>query len=178
MNLGLELGQVRLVPHCDEWASEYAQEAVALRRVLRDAALDIQHIGSTAVPGLPAKPILDLGVAIRSMAEVDALVPALLALGYADMGEFGVPGRRFFAKGNPRTHHLHIVAQDSEHWSRYLLFRDYLRNCPSAAQHYSTMKQSLAKRYAKNREAYTAAKSKFIEGAVATASADRIFPHS
>jgi GrpB-like predicted nucleotidyltransferase (UPF0157 family) len=167
--LGLEHGQVRLVPHCEDWASEYAQEEDALRRILGTKIIDVQHIGSTAVPGLAAKPILDLSIAVKSMSEVDGLIPLLAMHGYEDMGEFGVPGRRFFAKGEPRTHHLHIVAEDSDHWSRYLLFRDYLRSSPDIARHYSTMKQSLAKQYAENRAAYTAAKSKFIERTVADA---------
>ncbi len=124
--------------------------------------LDVQHIGSTSIPGMPAKPILDIGVAVANFEEAVRCIPLMEQLGYSYKGENGIPRRHYFVKGEPRTHHLHMLEAASEEWKNHLLFRDYLRGNAEAARAYANLKRQLAASFAADREAYQTGKERFI----------------
>jgi GrpB-like predicted nucleotidyltransferase (UPF0157 family) len=144
----------------------YEEEKERILAALGPAVIAIEHIGSTAVPGLAAKPIIDIMLGIRTLDEVPALYGPLAGIGweYAPEFELIIPERRFFRKGpeESRTHHLHMVEYGDEFWVRHLLFRDYLRSHPEVANDYEQLKRTLAERYATDRPAYTEAKTDFI----------------
>ncbi len=156
-----------LVKYDPDWVRQFDEEAFRLREVLSSSLLvRIDHFGSTAIPGLTAKPIIDILVGVNSLEEArtEAVSP-LESIGYAFWSHNPDPDHFFFAKGLPpaphRTHHVHMVRTESPFYER-LLFRDYLRDHPDEAQRYSALKQDLAARFSQDREAYTQAKSDFI----------------
>ena len=161
--LGLKRGTVVLCPHDPEWETEAEKAIRLLREVFGEAAVDIRHVGSTAVRGICAKPILDLAVGVKEPASVDALVPALAACGVIDRGEER-PGERLFVIGSEdvRTHHIHVVLYDSVPWKKYILFRDYMNALPEKAAEYDRLKGTLAERFPDDRASYTAGKAAFI----------------
>jgi GrpB-like predicted nucleotidyltransferase (UPF0157 family) len=134
--------------------------------------LAIEHVGSTAICGLSAKPIIDIAVAVREIAYASKCVTLLEQIGYEYRGEQGITGRHFFAKGDPRTHHLHMVELSSDFWVGHLLFRNYLRQHRETAEEYERLKRDLAQKHKENREAYTEGKVPFIEGVVKAARSD------
>ena len=162
--LGLERDKVSLSPHQEVWARLFEEEKRRLEGV-GEGVLDIQHVGSTAVPGLKAKPILDIAVAVENFEEAFVLVPATERLGYTYRGENGIARRHYFVKGPPngRTHHIHMFEEDNEEWTKHLLFRDYLRTHPETVSAYQALKEDLARRYSEDREAYTDGKHEFIQ---------------
>jgi GrpB-like predicted nucleotidyltransferase (UPF0157 family) len=169
--LGLGRGTVQVVPYTSVWSSLFQAEFKRLAHTLGSLALDIQHIGSTAVPGLAAKPILDIGVAVRAEADIDACVPLLATLGYTYRGYRGPDEGYFFDQGTEQrlTHYLHMLLIGSPAWQNYLRFRDYLIAHPTICNEYMQLKQVLAIQYAADRAAYTAAKTQFIQNILAVA---------
>lgn len=161
--LGLENDTVRLTPYQPDWERAFLGERARLYQTLGNALLEVQHIGSIAVPGLSAKPVLDIGVAVRDFDEAFALVGPLEALGYAYRGEYGISRRHYFVKGAPRTHHLHVLEHASPEWRNHLRFRDHLRHHPNAATAYAALKQRLTERFPRDRNAYTDGKHTFIQ---------------
>jgi GrpB-like predicted nucleotidyltransferase (UPF0157 family) len=153
---------VRLVPYTGQWAALYREEERRLRARMGQHVIDIQHIGSTAVPGMIAKPIIDIGVAIPRFEGGFELVTPIEGLGYEYEGEHGIPRRHYYDKGDPRTHHLHMLEHDSAEWRNHILFRDYLRAHAQVAQEYADLKRELAHRYRNDRTAYTDGKAEFI----------------
>lgn len=166
---------MRLTPYQAEWKKLYEKEAVRLRTVLGEKLLCVEHIGSTAVDGMEAKPLIDMMAAVEDLGEARSLVPGLEEFGYEGRGNGGVEGRIFLAKGpwNQRTHHLSLTEPNSDHWQRNLLFRDYLRAHPEIAEEYRKLKQKLARKYPEDRESYTIGKNGFIEQAIECARAGR-----
>ncbi len=162
--LGLEKGVVRLVPYTAEWVRYFELEKAALRLVLGGYILDIQHIGSTSIPGMLAKPIVDIAIAVADFEQAKTCIPLVEGLGYEYKGEFGIPRRHYFVKGDPRLFHLHMSESESIEWQNTLLFRDYLRDHPEAAQEYAQLKQQLAAKFPHDRDAYLDGKSEFVEG--------------
>jgi GrpB-like predicted nucleotidyltransferase (UPF0157 family) len=165
--IGLERGVVRLEPYSEEWKQLFEQEKAILLAVLEDDIvdghiLDIQHVGSTSIPGMPAKPIIDIAIAVQDFEEARRCVPKLESLGYEYRGENGIPRRHYFNKGDPRTHHLHMNEISSADWRNMLAFRDYLIAHPQAAQEYASLKLRLAQQYPQDRMAYLDAKAPFI----------------
>lgn len=163
---------IELVSYDPGWPGLFNAEAARLRAALGDDLVtDIEHFGSTAVPGLAAKPIIDILVGVRSLTAARAqAVPALEAMGYAFWYDNPATDRLFFVKGlppnGPRTHHVHVVEPDSGSLFRdRLLFRDYLRTHPDEARRYEMLKRELAARFPEDREAYTDAKGDYV-GAV------------
>jgi GrpB-like predicted nucleotidyltransferase (UPF0157 family) len=128
---------VVLVPYDEAWPSLFVEERVRIERALGSWVEAIEHVGSTAVPGLTAKPILDIMVGVSSLRDAKRCIGPLEQLGYEYRGEAGVPGRLFFRKGNPKTHHLHVTEIGSEFWERHPVFRDYLRAHPETARNYA-----------------------------------------
>jgi len=162
--LGLKRGTVALVPYCDEWPQLFVEEQCALRAAIGHLAADIQHIGSTAVPGLPAKPILDIAVAVREARDVESCIAPLATLGYEFLGDRCGDGDWFFAKGpdDLRTHYVHMVEVTSAAWSQWLAFRDALTNDDRARDAYAALKHRLLCDSEGNRKAYTEGKEAFI----------------
>jgi len=167
--LGLEPGRVRLVPYRGEWAQLFCKERARLLAAIGEYVLDIQHVGSTAIPGLPAKPILDIGVAVAEFEAARVCIAPLEALGYTYRGEHGIPRRHYFVREPPRTHHLHMHEIASPEWGRLVLFRDYLLAHPDVAEAYGALKRELARRHSHDRGAYTEAKTAFVENVLGRA---------
>jgi GrpB-like predicted nucleotidyltransferase (UPF0157 family) len=161
---------IELAQYSPQWNSLFEAERSVFASVFSPLTFRIEHIGSTAVPGLGAKPIIDVLVGGHSLAEIEARVSAMEALGYQYMAEHEVvfPQRRFFAKPlvRPRQFHLHAVAMDSQFFVEHLLFRDALRADPGLAAEYFALKVDLAARFGNDREGYTDAKTLFIQSAI------------
>ena len=153
---------VRVVPYDPTWPQRFAEERDRLAALLGDNCIAIHPIGSTAIPGAAAKPILDLMPVVRDLAAVDALTPAFAALGYEALGELGIPGRRYFRKdGDERTHQLHVFqVGDHANIVRHLAFRDYLRAHPDDLAAYCALKRDLAQRYPRDIAAYCEGKER------------------
>ncbi|PZE21632.1 GrpB family protein [Paenibacillus xerothermodurans] len=150
------------------WRTEYQQEKDRIAAVLREKILDIQHIGSTSVEGLDAKPIIDIAVAVKHLVIAEDCAAPLRAIGYEYVHKPEFPSRRFFRKGTWRkgTHHLHMYDLHSADWQNNLLFRDYLQNHPRVLQQYCKLKQALAAQHPADRTAYTLAKAPFIANVI------------
>ena len=162
MSIGLESGVVRVVPYDSEWLRLFEQEAALIRAVIGDDILDIQHIGSTSVPDLAAKPIIDIAIAVDDFERAAACVELLVGLGYTYKGENGIPRRHFFVKGDPTTYHIHMNELGSDDWKQQICFRDQLRLDPVVRQAYMDLKQQLAQEYPDDRLAYLDGKAAFI----------------
>lgn len=152
-----------VVDYNANWSNQYEQEKQQILLTLGNTVTNIQHIGSTAVPGLAAKPVIDMLLGLSQIPPLSMQVSSLEAIGYSYHGEFGIPGRYYFCKGMPRTHQLHAVLTDGEFWKRHILFRDFLRNNPEAAQRYATLKRQLAQEFECDRTSYTNSKTSLIE---------------
>ena len=155
---------IELVPHDPAWGQQAQAEAARVTALLGSNVLAIHHVGSTAIPGIKAKPILDLLVVVRDLGRVDELNEQMLAGGYEPHGENGLPGRRYFVRrtGYTHTHHLHVFQRGHAEIERHLLFRDYLLAHPTQAQAYSRLKEQLALTFRSDPEGYTDGKSDFI----------------
>jgi GrpB-like predicted nucleotidyltransferase (UPF0157 family) len=167
---------VVIVDYDPRWPALYEEEKDRIVAASGPVVLAIEHIGSTAVPGLAAKPIIDIMAGVRTLDEAPALYGPLATIGYEYAPEFEetIPERRFFRKGRAeyRTHHLHVVNFGDEFWVRHLLFREYLRRHTQVAHDYKQLKRKLAKEYGGNRQGYTEAKTDFIRGIEFLARAD------
>jgi GrpB-like predicted nucleotidyltransferase (UPF0157 family) len=154
-----------LAPHTAAWSAAFEREASAILAALSDLPIELHHIGSTAIPGIVAKPVIDMLAVVPLVEELDARSPRLAALGYEALGEFGIPGRRYFRKNAPdgaRTHQLHAFAVGSSEVQRHLHFRDYLRAFPAEAAAYAALKEDLAARCGGDMDAYSDGKTDFI----------------
>lgn len=156
---------VEVVPYDPDWRQRFETEAAAVRAALGDALLGVEHIGSTSVPGLPAKPIIDMMPLVRDVREVDGRISAMAAAGYTPRGEFGLPGRRYFVKGpaHARLVHCHIYAADNPEVERHLAFRDYLRTHPAERDAYAQLKMQLAQAHPTDIVAYMDGKNGLIK---------------
>ncbi|HMO51551.1 MAG TPA: GrpB family protein [Kiritimatiellia bacterium] len=166
---GLSLHDLRLVRWDARWPVIAEQACTQLRAL--HVFLDLAHIGSTAIPGLSAKPVIDLAATVHDDPADPGLRARLAELGYAAHGEYGLPGRQFFTLGDPPRLHLHVVASGSEHWHDWLTFRDFLRAHPDWVQRYEAEKQRLILDTGGDRTAYTKAKGVFIREALSAAGA-------
>ena len=154
---------VVVVDYDPAWPGEFERLKARISSVLGEVR--IEHVGSTAVPGLAAKPIVDLYAAVDDM---DRAVELLAKLGYADEGELGVPGRRGFRwPVGEKRHHLYICRPDDAGLAAVVRFRDYMRAHPDKALEYAELKRELARSHRNDREAYADGKSGFIEGVLA-----------
>jgi GrpB-like predicted nucleotidyltransferase (UPF0157 family) len=136
--IGLKRGVVKIVRHRTEWAELYDAEAGNLKNCLRELAVDIQHVGSTAVPGLISKPIIDIAIAVTSRSDIAAVVKCLLTIGYIDRSDQGASGGYLLVKESEpdvRTFHIHVVEKSDVQWRNYIIFRDCLRReCENASR--------------------------------------------
>lgn len=170
MTLGLTRGTVALYPHETAWEEEAARTIAVLKEILGDAAADLQHVGSTAIPSITAKPIIDIAVAADDFAAVLALEDALRENGF-HYRPGSLEGQLLFAcgsfydgTGDKQTHFIHVVKKDGMDWLNYLNFRDYMNAFPAAAKEYGALKRRLASECPVDagREHYTAGKHGFI----------------
>ena len=157
---------VIIVEYDPQWPLLYAEEKTHIMEAVGRLVVVIEHVGSTAVPGLGAKPIIDILAGVHSLPNADYCVAPLQGIGYEYVPEYEVelPERRYFRKGPPgaRTHHLHIVELTSDFWERHLLFRDYLRDHPEKAQEYYRLKRDFAAKHGSDGVGYTEAKTAFV----------------
>ncbi|MEK3805770.1 GrpB family protein [Bacillus sp. FSL H8-0547] len=147
------------------WSRQFEQEKKKLNDILRDRVQSIEHIGSTAVEGLGAKPVIDIAAGVNNLETVSEFIEPLKQIHYEFVHHKEFPQRRFFRKGQRRagTHHLHFYEFEGKHWNNQLLFRDYLRKNPDEARTYHHLKVYLAKKYRFDRIAYTENKASFIQ---------------
>lgn len=165
-----------VVPYDPVWPGKFEVAVAELSPIFGAELIAIHHIGSTAIPGLSAKPIIDMMPVVRDIARVDALNPAFVRRGYEPMGEHGIPGRRYFVKGGDlhRTHHVHIYEPNNPEVKRHLGFRDYLIAHPDQARQYASLKQDLARQYPHDIEGYMAGKDAFIKAIIQEAERWRV----
>jgi len=165
----------------------FQEERTRLQATIGEWAADIQHVGSTAVPGLAAKPIIDIAVHLHSLIDGFKCITPLVELGYDCLGEFGIPDRIYFRKPTDtplpgqraghdrigRTHQIHMYPLNHDQYAKQVLFRDYLRAHADAAREYEELKRELAVRYARDIEAYANAKSDFVQSILRSAALAR-----
>ena len=164
--LGQHKANIAVVPYQSGWKDLYEREADLLYSTLGAKALRIEHIGSTAIPGMDAKPIIDIMVAVVSLTQATELIPVVEALGYEYRTRDTIPERLFFAKERTpeyRTHHLNITQQESEFWVNQIAFRDYLRVHEQVAAEYGDLKKHLAKVYSHTHELDRDGKTEFVD---------------
>ncbi|MYL32657.1 GrpB family protein [Pontibacillus yanchengensis] len=157
--------KVEIVPYKSEWKKEFIKEKNLLSPIFSTLHSRIHHIGSTSVPGLAAKPIIDILIEVFDINEVDQLSYGMAVLGYEAKGEHGIPKRRFFFKNENgrRTHHIHVFERDTEDVIRHLCFRNYLVAHPEKSQEYMELKERLAEAYPENIDAYMDGKHDWVQ---------------
>ena len=161
-SLGLESRTVRVVAYDEDWPALFLAASQRLAAACRSLPIRFEHVGSTGVPGLCAKPVLDiLGGHPAGVSALDYVIPFERA-GYIHRGDRGIAGHQFFRRGQPRAYHIHLVEEDGELWRQYVAFRDHLRADPSLARCYGELKEALAARFPHDRESYINGKSEFV----------------
>ncbi|MCP4443582.1 MAG: GrpB family protein [Aureispira sp.] len=163
--LGLKRHTVQLVSHHPLWKDYFAETKSALMEWIGAYVLDIQHVGSTAILDIQAKPIMDIAIAVADLGVLKFIIVPLEQHGYEYRGDSGKDGGHLFVKcSSPdiRTEHIHIVHINDEQWTNYLNFRNSLNDKKELAQQYSQLKKELEQKYFDNRRAYTKAKNDFI----------------
>ena len=176
---------IYLADYHPRWPQLFEEERARLHAAIGEWAADIQHVGSTSIPGIAAKPIIDIAVHLRSLVDALYCITPLMELGYECLGEFGIPGRIYFRKrtdqpirgqshdGIGRTHQIHMYELTNEQYEKQIVFRDYLRAHPDARKGYETLKRQLAERHARDVEAYAMAKSDFVQSILRSAALAR-----
>lgn len=157
---------IRVLDHDPSWCDDFAAESKRIVAALSVVLVRIHHIGSTAIPGTKAKPIIDILLEVTSLPALDEKTSAMEGLGYEAMGEFGIPGRRYFRRNNSagiRTHHVHAFEVGTRHVVRHLAFREYMRAHPAIARAYGELKEGLAAAHATDDAAYAAGKDAFVK---------------
>ena len=162
---------VVIVDYDPQWPGLFEELRAPVVAALGELVVIVEHVGSTAVPGLAAKPIIDMDVVVPSVADIPEAIRRLASLGYVHRGDLGIAGREAFTApaGKPR-HHLYACALDSEELRRHRSFRDSLLTHPEEARAYETLKRAAARRFAEDRAAYNEAKTRFVEAVLQRAS--------
>src|SRR5262245_57477550 len=157
---------IRVVPHDSDWSHQFELERGRIEAALGELVVALHHIGSTAVPGLLAKPIIDILLEASDLVELDQRTRDVEALGYEAKGEFGIVGRRYFRRDDERgvrTHQVHAFALGNEHTVRHLAFRDYMIAHPEIARMYGALKERLAAHHPNDIGAYSEGKDRFVK---------------
>ena len=156
--------KIEVVKYDPSWPERFTEESNLLRKTLGDIAVAVHHIGSTAVPGCAAKPIIDILVEVTDLAVLDARNRDMELIGYKPKGEFGIPGRRYFQKGGDnRTHQIHAFIAGDVNVSRHIAFRDYLRSNPRVAEEYGALKKKVTETCDNDIEKYCDGKDAFVK---------------
>jgi GrpB-like predicted nucleotidyltransferase (UPF0157 family) len=156
---------IEVVPYDPHWRVLFEREASELVEIFGAEIVAIHHVGSTAIPNMSAKPIIDVLVEVRCIERVDDFNQEMIDRGYLPKGEFGISGRRFFIKGDEeqRSHHIHVFQMGNPEFERHLAFRDYMIAHPEEAKAYSRLKEELALKFPHDIEGYMAGKDDFIK---------------
>lgn len=156
--------KITVVAYDDRWPDAFEAESALLQATLGHVISGIHHIGSTSVPGLAAKPVIDIMLEVTRLVELDSLNVAMERAGYTARGENGIPGRRYFTKGEEqRSHHVHAFAADDPQIEKHLAFRDYLIRNVKVAEMYARVKRAAAQENERDTDGYSAFKKNFIE---------------
>jgi GrpB-like predicted nucleotidyltransferase (UPF0157 family) len=163
---GMSMRRIVIVDYDLRWPTLYEEERARILAAIGPYITAIEHVGSTSVPGLGAKPVIDIMLGVQRLADADLCIEPIQNLGYIYVPEYEdeIPGRRFFKKllaDGTHTHHLHLVETSSAFWEEHLLFRDYLRTHPETAWDYERIKRNLAPHF-NNGNDYSHAKTDFI----------------
>lgn len=153
---------VVVVDYDPAWVECFERERALIADALGDLALAIDHVGSTSVPGIAAKPIIDIMVGVKHLSDGEDSIGPLDDVGYEYRGDGGIPDHLFWRKGDPRQAHIHIVVYENNFWRDHIEFRDRLRASPKLAEEYGTLKKRLAQRYSTDKVGYNNAKDPFI----------------
>ena len=166
--MALKRGIVQLSEYNENWHDDYLKEEKLLKEVLKDYIIEIQHVGSTSIKGLKAKPVIDILIVIKSLDEILEIEKILAEYDYSNRGQQGVSDRYFFAKGpeDARTHYIHFTEPKSDTYYDLVYFKRYLLDYPEYIKKYCDLKQELAKKYADERPKYTAGKNEFIKSVI------------
>lgn len=162
---------IEVIDYQPVWVDEFYSYAERLRPLLEGLVVGIEHIGSTSVVGLAAKPIVDIDIVISSRVVLEQVLHKLATAGYQHTGNNGVPGREAFKWPNGKRHHLYVCAVNAPNLHNHLIFRDYLRAHSEVADIYGQLKKRLAQKYRQDAESYSKAKTEFIQQTVETATA-------
>ncbi|MDD6835357.1 MAG: GrpB family protein [Solobacterium sp.] len=157
---------VVVLPYDEQWKHDFLQIKAELANVLGQLAMEIEHVGSTSVQGLSAKPIIDIDIVIKDYNELEKVISALGKIGYQHEGNLGITGREAFGydgKEHLCKHHLYVCPEDSPELKRHIAFRDYLQTHPDAVQEYSRIKEEGAQLFPDDIDRYIEHKSPFIE---------------
>ena len=159
--------RVEVLPYDEAWEARFERIRAELQAALGDLALSIEHVGSTSVRGLSAKPVIDIDVVIEDRSRLEAAIRALAEIGYRHEGDLGIPGReafRYEGDDPSQKRHVYVCARDSAELRRHIAFRDYLRAHPEAARAYGRIKEEGAALYPWDIDRYIAHKAPFIQG--------------
>lgn len=169
--MALKRGIVKLDEYTNDWEKEYLKEEKLLKSLLKDKIIETHHIGSTSIPGLKAKPIIDILIVLKDFDCIDDITNILEHYGYENRGKQGIDDRFFFAKGpdDARTHYIHFTLPNSDTYYNQIYFKKYLIEHPEYIQKYCDLKEKLAKQYANDRPKYTKGKDEFIKSVIAKA---------
>jgi len=173
--LGLKSGTVELIEHCEDWKVYARNEIACLKGILDEYSIDIQHVGSTSIYGIHAKPIIDIAVGVADFENAEMFTQRLSKHGYVYADE-DTPEKMLFLKceGEKKTHHIHFVKYGGREWNDYINFRDYLNFHPEKAMQYDTLKLQLCRQFSQERAQYTAGKHALISQLLAEARLWRI----
>ena len=157
--------KVEVLPFNPEWKKKFEREALRLKQIFGDVSVDIHHIGSTSIPGMRAKPVIDILIEVKDINDVENLNMEMAKIGYEAKGENGMPARRYFRKeeNGIRSHHVHVFQTGNPEIKKHIAFRDYLRSHPDVATEYKQLKEDLAKKYPEDIESYVQGKNDFIK---------------
>ncbi len=155
--------EILLEPHNPSWAAAFEAERLAMESVDEGWFKAIHHVGSTSIPGIVTKPIIDILVGLYRDADGPACAGAMKNLGYDYRGDGGISGRHYYRKGSPHTHHVHMWVESNPEYQRHLRFCDYLRRHPDEARAYEALKKELAVRFRSDTMSYSLAKNEFCQ---------------
>ncbi|MDF1540637.1 MAG: GrpB family protein [Candidatus Thorarchaeota archaeon] len=156
--------KIEIVPYNPEWPIKFEEEAELIHAILGNVLVEIHHVGSTAIPGMSAKPIIGMLPVVNDIQCVEEYNPQFIEEGYEPRGELGLPGRRYFSKGGDEiSHHLHIYQVENPEIERHLAFRDYMIVYPNEVQAYEILKKRLARKFPSDINAYCDGKDAFIK---------------
>lgn len=158
--------EVRVEAYNKQWPRLFKDEMERILPILKDEIIAAHHIGSTSIPGMWAKPIIDILLEVKDIAKIDDYNNLMNELGYEPRGELGIPGRRYFSRESPvdvRTHHIHAFQSGDHNIERHLAFKEYMIAHPEDARSYSELKKRLAKKYPRDIDSYIAGKEKFVD---------------
>ena len=154
--------QIEILPYSPDYPQMFRSEALRIKQAMGSNFCEIYHIGSTAIPDMPAKPIIDILVSILDIEKVDACNIAMEELGYSVKGENGMAFRRFFQKITPQKYHVHVFEKSDTEIARHILFRDWMRTHPQDAAEYAKLKKTLAKKFPSDILKYCFGKDTFV----------------